>query len=143
MTKEILFKNLEECLEDVDRSLDRDEINFIVEVGYEEMKNWSYRNFRDFASDINNEWGDYLYVLREYDLLPDLNSEEELVKAWFADHKQAMQDCLDYFYIELDDSKTLDELFEENLGIEDILEWLKDHSQAYRDCISYVINQKK
>lgn len=142
MTKELLFKNLDECLADVEYSFKEDEINFIVEVGYDEMQNWTYRNFRDFAVDISNEWGDYIYVLKEYDLIPNLDNEEELVKEWFSDHTQAMQDCLAYWDVDADDSKTMDELFDENLGIDDLIEWLGDHKQAYLDCIRYILNQK-
>lgn len=142
MTKELLFKNLDECLADVEYSFTEAQINFIVEVGYDEMQNWTYRNFRDFAVDVSNEWGDYLYVLKEYDLIPNLDNEEELVKEWFSDHEQAMQDCLAYYDIDAGDSKTLDELFDINLDVEDIVEWLGEHKQAYLDCVRYVLNRK-
>ena len=141
MTKELVIKNLKEALESKDCYLEEDEIEFIVEVGYKEMKKWTYKDFNMFIFDILGEWGDYMYVLREYDLLPNLKDEEESVKAWFSGHPQAMQDCITQCDIDIDDSKTLDEIFDECIDIEDIKMWLRDHKEAYRDCIRYIIHR--
>lgn len=146
MTKELLFRNLDECLADVDRTFTKDDLDFIVEVGYHEMRNWTYRNFKDFANDINGEWGDYLYILREYDLLPDLIEDRSLVNDWFSDHEQAMRDCLAY-NDSLDDESDLsgDELYDlfDSLDSDLVVDWLTDdHEQAYFDCMRYVLQHK-
>lgn len=138
MTKELVIKNLKEALESKDCYLEEDEIEFIVEVGYEEMKNWTYKDFNMFVFDILGEWGDYMYVLREYDFLPNLEDEEESVKAWFSDHPQAMQDCITLCDIDIDNFKPYDVIFNECIDIEDIHMWLRDHKEAYRDCIRYI-----
>lgn len=140
MTKELVIKNLKEALESKDCYLEEDEIEFIVEVGYKEMKKWTYKDFNMFVFDILGEWGDYMYVLREYDLLPNLKDEEESIKAWFSEHPQAMQDCVTLCDIDIDNFKPYDVIFNECVDIEDIEMWLSDHKEAYRDCIRYIIH---
>ena len=68
MSKERIVKNLQAAFERRDQDVSREEIIELVEKNYDELKEWGYEEYSQFASDLCAEWGDFKELKRQYDL---------------------------------------------------------------------------
>lgn len=133
--------NIEQALNSFDYGVSSDELDFIVELMYNEKETWYFNDYYQFGRDVCGEDGDYIYIMRQYDALPELNdyNNEIFVRDWFADHKQAIEDVFKYAGIK--NVKDYHQILLLDLDI--LAEWLRDHKQAYRDCLIYVSKRIK
>lgn len=138
MEKELLIKNLDESIGEYGLELTEDDLNWIATVGYEQMKNWTYRNFANFAKEVNRENGNYLYVLVQNNWAPDLTEKRMFLNDWFSDHPQQIKDVLAYVDVEVPEDET--EAYDsfDYVDTDEIIDWLDEHEQAYKDCLYYV-----
>ena len=130
--------NIEQALNSFDSGVSTDDLNFIVDMLYDEKETWYFNDFYEFGKEMRSEDENVLYVLQQYDALPELRDYDVQVRDWFADHKQAIKDVLKY--ASMDDKDLHNILF---IDLEVMLEWLQDHKQAHRDCLIYVKNRIK
>lgn len=66
---ERIITDLSEAIEYKDCYVPKNKIRKCVEKNYSEMKNWTFANFFDFASDLSSNDGNWKATCSEYDLL--------------------------------------------------------------------------
>lgn len=68
MSKEKIVENLQDAFERKDQYVPKSKLTRLVEKNYDELKDWGYSEYSQFASDLCAEWGDFKELKRQYDL---------------------------------------------------------------------------
>ena len=68
MSKERIVKNIQAAFERRDCYVPEKEIIKLVEKNYDELKDWGYEEFAEFANDLCAEWDDFEALKNQYDL---------------------------------------------------------------------------
>ena len=64
--------NIEQALNSFDSGVSTDDLNFIVDMLYDEKETWYFNDFYEFGKEMRSEDENVLYVLQQYDALPEL-----------------------------------------------------------------------
>lgn len=126
ITKEYIFKNIEEAINCYDYCLDEEAtniINIVIDKNYEELQEWSFNDYNSFGVDVAGEG--LKWALKQYDLLnqnilglpSDLTIEnlidnfegnelEEIIAGWLSENYGY---CVNDFSYEIhEDGKSVD-----------------------------------